>query len=264
MTALGTIGSLFSGIGGLELGLERAGWGPVLWQCEKDEFCRAVLASHWPNAERFTDVQQLTADALAPVDLMCGGFPCQDVSAAGARAGLGGSRSSLWYDFLWLIDAMRPGWVVVENVTSGAVNWVDEVRGNLGEIDYDSLPITLAASDVGAWHRRSRLFIIAHHNNKEQPWRQGAACEWQEGMEIAGEYASDTDGTRELQPAPPRATSGNGLATTIGRLGTPGPLNPTWLEWYMGFPRDWLGFDDEVKRHSETVSSRSKPRSSDG
>ena len=89
-----TIGSLFSGIGGLELGLEWAGLGPVRWQVEQDMWCRAVLAKHWPDAGRFDDVCTVGAE-LEPVDIICGGFPCQDLSNAGARAGLAGARSGL-------------------------------------------------------------------------------------------------------------------------------------------------------------------------
>ena len=80
-----TIGSLFSGIGGLELGLEWAGLGPTLWQCEKDPFCRSVLEKHWPAVTRYEDVTKLDGASVAPVGIVCGGFPCQDVSSAGSR-----------------------------------------------------------------------------------------------------------------------------------------------------------------------------------
>jgi len=93
------IGSLFSGIGGLELGLERAGLGPTLWQVEIDPFCRRVLERHWPEAKRFERVEEVGRANLASVDIICGGFPCQDVSVAGRGEGMSGARSGLWYEF---------------------------------------------------------------------------------------------------------------------------------------------------------------------
>lgn len=155
-----TIGSLFSGIGGLELGLEWAGHGPVLWQVEIDPWCRSVLARHWPGAERFDDVRTVGARVLAPVDIVCGGFPCQDVSAAGSGHGLAGARSGLWWEFRRIVEDARPPWVVVENVASGARRWVDAVRGSLGELGYETLPVPIGARDVGAPHRRNRVFLV--------------------------------------------------------------------------------------------------------
>jgi DNA (cytosine-5)-methyltransferase 1 len=114
------IGSLFSGIGGLELGLEWSGVGHTVWQVEREPFCRAVLAKHWPAAERFDDVRTVGKANLAPVDLICGGFPCQDVSSAGKGAGLAGERSGLWREFARILGELQPGWVVVENVAGGA------------------------------------------------------------------------------------------------------------------------------------------------
>jgi DNA (cytosine-5)-methyltransferase 1 len=154
-----TIGSLFSGIGGLELGLERAGLGPVLWQVECDPFCRSVLAKHWPNATRYDDVR--TAQP-PPADVLCGGFPCQDISDAGKRAGIGGERSGLWEHFARLIGVLRPRYVVVENVSALLSRGMGRVLGDLAALGYDAEWSSLRASDVGAPHRRERIFIVAH------------------------------------------------------------------------------------------------------
>lgn len=157
-----TIGSLFSGIGGLELGLEWAGLGPVLWQVEIDPKCRNCLATHWPEAERFEDVCKVGRQELKPVDIICGGFPCQDVSSAGKRAGLSGARSGLWFEMARVIEELRPRWVVIENVASGGRKWVDAIRVELERLGYGSLPVPLSAADCGAWHERNRVFIVAH------------------------------------------------------------------------------------------------------
>lgn len=157
-----TIGSLFSGIGGLERGLEMAGLGPVLWQVEKDEFCRRVLAKHWPGVDRYEDVRSVRASQLRSVDIVCGGFPCQDVSSAGKRKGLSGERSGLWWEFARIVKDARPRFVVVENVASGAKKWLCQVRTHLHQLGYRTRALGIAASDVGASHQRKRIFVIAH------------------------------------------------------------------------------------------------------
>jgi DNA (cytosine-5)-methyltransferase 1 len=172
-----TIGSLFSGIGGLELGLEWAGLGPVLWQCEIDPFCRAVLAKHWPDVRRYEDV---TARTDWPrVDLICGGFPCQDVSSAGKGRGLGGVRSGLWYHFAHVVSEVRPHFVVVENVASGARRWLRPVRHQLHLLGYRTRALGIGAADVGAPHLRRRIFVIASHaigeHVHQQSWRRCGA-----------------------------------------------------------------------------------------
>lgn len=164
-----TIGSLFSGIGGLELGLEWAGLGPVIWQIEKDPFCRSVLAKHWPDVPRFCDVT--TVRNLPFADVLCGGFPCQDVSAAGRGAGLQGERSGLWWYFAAIIDQVRPRWVVVENVASGARRWLPTVRRHLHLLGYDSTAYALSAAVVGAPHLRKRIFVVAHAHAVREPAR---------------------------------------------------------------------------------------------
>ena len=157
------IGSLFSGIGGLELGLGWAGVGHVVWQVERDPFARSVLARHWPDADRSVeDVTIAGAANLAPVDLICGGFPCQDISTAGKGAGLAGERSGLWFEYLRIVRELRPRVVVVENVAALLSRGLDTVLGGLAEAGYDAEWFCLRASDVGAPHRRERLFVVAH------------------------------------------------------------------------------------------------------
>lgn len=171
-----TIGSLFSGIGGFELGLERAGLGRVVWQVESDERCRRVLAKHWPEVDRsVTDVRQAGAARLVRVDVLAGGFPCQDVSSAGAGAGLDGARSGLWWKFRRCVAELAPRVVVVENVASGARRWLCAVRGSLQELGYRTRALGVRASDVGAPHRRARVFVVAYADRGElrlQPGRQ--------------------------------------------------------------------------------------------
>lgn len=110
-----TVGELFAGIGGFGLGLERAG-ARVAWQVEINEQARAVLARHWPKTARYEDVREVGAGTLEAVDVVAGGFPCQDLSVAGRRAGLGGERSGLWWEFHRIVSELRPRWVVAENV----------------------------------------------------------------------------------------------------------------------------------------------------
>lgn len=155
------IGSLFSGIGGLELGLERAGLGPVAWQVEKEEFPRAVLAKHWPNATRYEDVREVGSHNLEPVDLICGGSPCQDISLAGSGAGLEGNRSGLWWEMHRIIRELRPRYVVWENVSAALSRGGAEVFGSLSALGYDLVWDCIPAAAIGAPHRRDRVFLVA-------------------------------------------------------------------------------------------------------
>lgn len=158
------IGSLFSGIGGLELGLERAGVGRVVWQCEIDTFARSVLARHWPDVTRFEDVRTLGTTIDVPaVDVLCGGFPCQDISHANvaSRLGLAGAKSGLWHEYRRIVELVRPSFVVVENVAAWR-DWLPVVRLALHDLGYASLPLQLSAADVGAPHGRPRVFVVAY------------------------------------------------------------------------------------------------------
>lgn len=180
-----TIGSLFSGIGGLELGLEWSGLGRTAWQVEIDPFCRRVLERHWPQAKRFDDVQ---AFGGAPADLICGGFPCQDLSPAGLRKGIDhGERSGLWREFVRVVGAAKPAWVVVENVGHTWRKWVPRVRGDLHRLGYASVPLRVRASDVGAWHERSRIFVVADALGilLRQQQGRGGGPGWTRALEFA-------------------------------------------------------------------------------
>jgi DNA (cytosine-5)-methyltransferase 1 len=163
------VGSLFSGIGGFDLGFERAGM-RVSWQVEQDAYCRAVLAQHFPDAARFEDVREVGARELDSVDLICGGFPCQDLSSAGRGAGIDGARSGLWSEFARIVRELRPGYVVVENVpallTGKGKRWdrgpIGRVLGDLAEARYDAEWACLSAREFGAPHLRKRVWIVAY------------------------------------------------------------------------------------------------------
>lgn len=155
------VGGLFSGIGGWELGLERAGM-RVLWHCESDPFCQRVLAARWPGIPCYPDVSELRGADVAPVDVLCGGFPCQDISVAGRGAGIGGARSGLWSEMFRLTGELRPGYLVVENVPALLVRGLDVVLGDLASIGFDAEWDCLRACDFGAPHERERLWLVAY------------------------------------------------------------------------------------------------------
>jgi len=167
------VGSLFAGIGGFDLGLERAGF-DIAWQVEIDPYCQRVLAKHWPTVQRYGDIRVIDWSAVEPVDLLCGGFPCQDISLAGKGAGLSGERSGLWFEYAKAIDALKPRYVLIENVSALRSRGLDQVLGSLAALGYDAEWHCIPASAVGAPHRRDRVWIVAYANSgrREQLWGQ--------------------------------------------------------------------------------------------
>jgi len=157
---------LFSGIGGFSLGLERTGGFETVAFCEIEPYCRAVLAKHWPGVPCYDDVRELTAARLSAdgitVDVICGGFPCQDISLAGAGAGLSGERSGLWREYARLIRELRPRVVIVENVTALLGRGMGDVLGDLATLGLDAEWECIPASAVGLPHERDRIWIIAY------------------------------------------------------------------------------------------------------
>jgi len=155
-----TFGSLFAGIGGFDLGLERAGM-RCEWQVEIDPYARAVLAKHWPDVRRHEDVRTFPPpEGEWGVDVICGGFPCQDISVAGKGAGLAGARSGLWYEYARIIGELRPRYVIVENVAALLARGMGTVLGDLSTLGYDAEWHVIPASAVGAPHRRERVWIV--------------------------------------------------------------------------------------------------------
>lgn len=186
-----TFGSLFAGIGGFDLGLERAGM-VCKWQVEIDDFARRVLAKHWPDVPRHDDVRTFpTADGDWAVDVICGGFPCQDISVAGKGAGLAGNRSGLWYEYARIIGELRPRYVIVENVAALLGRGIDAVLGTLASLGYDAEWHVISASAVGAPHRRERVWIVAYPNNEGEPDVPVNAVSRQRLPQAAGRPVSD-------------------------------------------------------------------------
>jgi DNA (cytosine-5)-methyltransferase 1 len=157
-----TFGSLFAGIGGFDLGLERAGMA-CEWQVEREPYAVRVLEKNWPNVRRHDDVCTFPpAEGNWAVDLICGGFPCQDISVAGKGLGLAGKRSGLWVEMHRIIGELRPRYVIVENVAALLSRGMETVLGDLSEIGYDAEWHVISACAVGAPHRRDRVWIVAY------------------------------------------------------------------------------------------------------
>ena len=186
------IGSLFSGYGGLDLAVSKFWGGRVVWHCEWDDDASKVLEAHWPDVPNYRDVSTVDWEAVEPVDILTGGFPCQDVSAAGIRRGLQpGTRSGLWTEFARAISILEPKFVVIENVRGllsakahsdlewcswcmgeaddgrPAMRALGAVLGDLAELGYDADWTSVRASDAGAPHQRSRVFILAQRANTD-------------------------------------------------------------------------------------------------
>lgn len=157
---------LFTGIGGFSLGLERSGMNTAAF-CEVCPDARAVLKKHWPDTPIFDDVRTLNASKLSSagiknIDVIAGGFPCQDISVAGKQAGLKGARSGLWAEFARLIGELKPAFAIIENVAALRGNGLVTVLQDLGAIGYDAEWHIIPASAVGLPHQRERLWVIAY------------------------------------------------------------------------------------------------------
>jgi len=276
---------LFSGIGGFSLGFERVGWQTVAF-CEIDKHCQAILKKHWPEVVIFDDITKLDKSSLpSDIDVICGGFPCQDISVAGHQEGITGSRSNLWKEYKRLINEIRPKYAIIENVANLRNKGLVTVLQDLGEIGYNAQWHCIPASAVGAPHRRDRIWIIAYsgsygcecrgnnrnrgslQNNQERlltevqqerDKRKSRSCE-------VCKTSSDTDGercqgerkSREVSPILSQENwqvelRNSTPRTTWKKEPVPrvvdGKLNPEFVEWMMGYPIGWTESITRIQR----------------
>lgn len=212
---------LFSGIGGFSLGLERSGGFETAAFCELDPAARRVLARHWPNTPCFTDIRTLTRENInESIDVICGGFPCQDISVAGTRngnAGLDGERSGLWFEYLRLINEIRPKFAIIENVSALRSRGLEEVLRGLTAIGYDAEWHCIAASNLGAHHQRDRVWIVAH------PTGSGMEGVWaerlQESRSLVEPFLPYRSGDGQWEVEPDLRRSAYGFSTRLdGRV----------------------------------------------
>ena len=247
---------LFSGIGGFSLGLERASMKTVAF-CECDPYCQAVLRKHWPNVPVFGDVRTLTAEAVGPrIDLICGGFPCQDISIAGRGAGLAGERSGLWSEFAIIIGEVRPRYAIVENVSALLGRGIGRVLGDLASLGYDAEWHCIPAAAVGAPHRRDRVWIIAYADGKSlrSSGCAGATGSPREKQSTAQErqriwpYTAASSGCSDVDG---RDANGTGLAVSQANKNRQTILSSVAIE-----RADWWLTEPDVGRVAHGVPNR--------
>lgn len=261
-----TFGSLFAGIGGIDLGLERAGM-RCLWQVEKDDYASKVLAKHWPHVARFRDVRDCGVGNLDTVDLIAGGFPCQPHSLAGKRQGSADDRD-LWGEFARIIRELKPWWVLAENVpgllSSENGRFFGGVLRDLAALGYDAEWYCIPAAAVGAPHRRDRVFIVAYterqrRNTIGDDYREhersvtGASGQYDGTLRNAtgkglqnGQHGTMGGGPQGYSFAQPERSDWWSTEPDMGR--TPDGF-PGWLERYIGQGMNY----EESKRTTETL-----------
>ena len=262
-----SVGSLLSGCLGLDLGLAAADY-EFAWACEADEACRRVIAEREPGLEVVPDVREIDG-GVPPVDVLAGGFPCPDFSVAGGRSGMGGDGSSLWLEFARCIRLLRPRLVLVENVPGllsapgldehPGESAVGVVLADLAAAGYVGRWLCLRASDLGAPHRRERLFILAADAERERLDGSGAR---DAGAPAGGGGWAEPAGSAQAPPDSDHAGRGEHARPVPGRAqlaasvdGGPAPADADGA----GRPAEWGAYADAVLRW-EAVLGRPAPR----
>lgn len=242
-----TFGSLFAGIGGFDIGLERAGM-RCAWQVEIDSYATRVLEQHWPDVARWRDIREFQPSSQNTVDVICGGFPCQDISLAGPGTGLEGERSGLWTEFRRIIGCLRPRYVIVENVAALLRRGIDRVCGDLAQLGYGSEWQTFLASDFGLPHRRERIVIVAYPDEIVRRECEGVGLVTDGPQEVFGTGSTERAAVR-VQTFDHLVGIDDGVsrqsysdrASCVGNA-----VIPPAFEW-VG--RRIIAFDRELRRH---------------
>ena len=264
---------LFSGIGGFSLGLERTGGFETVAFCEIDPFCRQVLAKHWPDVPIHEDVRSLNGDAIGPVDVVCGGYPCQPFSLAGKRAGQEDDRH-LWPEMYRIMDELRPAWFIGENVaghvsmgtsrwasTTCFLTWKPSVTPQ-GRLLFRLVPSTPRTDETafglwqtpvsddaverteGKFNSRGEPKLSAQVKLLPTPTANEGARNKSASPNAAIRPSLGMMAKHGLWPTPDGgAAKGPGVSSSATRSRLGGSLNPMWVSWLMGYPLDWLDLE---------------------
>lgn len=221
------IGSLFSGAGGLDRAVEAVFGGCTVWHCEQDPAASKVLAYRWPGVPNLGDITAVDWSQVEPADVLCGGYPCQPFSAAGRRKGTSDDRH-LWPYFAEAIRCLRPRFVVLENVAGHRSMGFDSVLGDLASMRFDAQWCSVRASDVGAPHRRERLFVLATDTERAGRQRGRPVQQRRASIHAARRSAAPADAPRNGRHEgwPESAGFGGGSDAAVGGHG-PVDLLPT-------------------------------------
>lgn len=215
-----TFGSLFAGIGGMDRGLEWAGW-KCRWAVEIDDYARKVYKSHWPHVELYGDVRSFLTGYWHPssftVDAVVGGFPCTDISNAGARAGIDGEQSGLWSEFRRVLCLLRPDYAIVENVAALLDRGIGTVLGDLADCGFDAAWEVLTSCAFGAAHTRPRVFIVAYANGVDGRPRLRNPLAQQDWSLQAIDGTPRSRASRQARVANPSALYGGAHGLAFGR-----------------------------------------------
>lgn len=238
------IGSLCTGYGGLDMATQSVLDGDLAFVADPDPGAVKILAHHHPRVPNLGDINAVDWSGVEPVDVLTAGFPCQDISNAGYRAGIGGGRSGVWANVVAAVGALRPRIVFFENVGALTVRGLDTVLGDLAEIGFDAEWASVRASDSGAPHRRERIFILGWPSSDPPSfgWREGrpesAGLVGRPDVAIGGgqDWGAYAAAIRRWERVAGRTAP---VPTEPGRAGSP-RLSPRFTEWLMGLPAGYV------------------------